>query len=152
MRACTDHLVVELRRLVRVLERAEAREAAAVRVHAQRAVREHEHVDAEVELLAADQQRVHNVALDDVGLGSRRFWLPPQLILPLSDLLQFVEQEDAATLRLADRFHDPYLRAFLELLYEQAVVTRQVECRREEVIAVRFGLLVLALELLLVTL
>ena len=55
-------------------------------------------------------------------------------------------------MRLADRFHDPHLRAFLELLDEQAVVSRQVESRREEIIAVRFGLLVLALELLLVTL
>ena len=103
LRACTNHLVVELRRLVRVLERAEAREAAAVRVHAQRAVREHEHVDAQVELLAADEERRVDVPRDDVRVAPRRR-LPAHLLLvrarPPLHLREPVDDEDADALRL----------------------------------------------------
>jgi hypothetical protein len=53
----------------------------------------------------------------------------------LSDLSQFVQQEDALSLRLADRFHDPHCTDFSKLLNEQTVISRQIVGRWVKVIA-----------------
>ena len=143
--------VVHVGRVARVSEPAEA---LAVQVDGQRLIAGDQNVDSKVELLAADEQRVHDVALHNVRLGLRALWLPSQFIFPLGNLLQFVEKENAAALRLADGFHDPYLLTLilLEFLDEQTVVTGQVVRRWEEIVRGSFRLLALSLELLFVPL
>jgi hypothetical protein len=61
-----DHLVVQFGEIIGVVEGAEAREPALVDVDLERPIREHQHVDAQVKLLAADKQRVRNVSRANV--------------------------------------------------------------------------------------
>ena len=67
-----------------------------------------EHVEAHVELLAADEQRVVDVSGDHVGLlhqvGVEH---GPALSRPLLQLGELVDQEDSAPLRLPARLHYP---------------------------------------------
>mmetsp|Transcript_833 Transcript_833/g.2497 ORF Transcript_833/g.2497 Transcript_833/m.2497 type:complete len:331 (-) Transcript_833:234-1226(-) len=122
-----DHVVVELGDVVRVVESAETREAPAVHKDPQRPVREHQHVDAQVELFAANQQRVGDVARADVHVLVRRHVLAAPRQPPL-DLAPAPHDEDADALRLARRLHDPHRtwRA-LELLGQKREVPRQDE-------------------------
>jgi len=68
----------------------EACETGAIEVYGQRLVRCAQGVDSHVELLAADQQGVTDVALDDVWLGLGAFRFPSEVILPLCNLLKLV--------------------------------------------------------------
>ena len=111
----------------------ETTESAAVQVHGQRLVARHQNIDSKIELFAANQKRVHDILLHDVWLCLRAVGLPAEVILPLADLRQLVEQEDTAALRLADRLHDPDTANLAELFYEEAVVAWQVERRWEKV-------------------
>ena len=67
-----------------------------------------EHIEAHVELLAADEQRVVDVSGDHVGLlhqvGVEH---GPALSRPLLQLGELVDQEDSAPLRLPARLHYP---------------------------------------------
>lgn len=125
--------VVEV--VVGVLHGAEASEARAVDVGLQRAVGGDQHVEAEVKLLATDQQRVVDVVGNHVAvLGGRAALLPSPAVRPFLDLGELVDQEYAGALRAAGRLHDPGGgRAAPELLNEEAVVSRQRVRRRHEV-------------------
>lgn len=128
-----DVHVVDGVHVVGVLVRAEAREAVAVHVDAERAVVGDERVDAQVELLAADQQRLVHVAADDVGLARELRRVRP-VCGPLADLRELVDDEDALALRVVRRLHDPHLRRVLaELLDEERVVGREEVGRRQKV-------------------
>ena len=127
-------------------------ESISIQVDCQGLVADHKDVNSQVKLFTANQKWVHDVSLDHIRFCLWALWLPSKLILPLSDVLQLVKQKDALALRLANRLHDPHLTRSLELLYEQAVVSRQVVGGREEVVAVRFQLLAFSLQLLLVSL
>lgn len=98
----------------------------------------YEHVDAQVELLAAHQQRVVHVTGDDVGLahrGTRRALLTPAALrAPLLYLCQLVDQEDPLALRTRSGLHDPHgIGIAPELLHEQSVVRWKKVRHRHEV-------------------
>ena len=108
-------------------------------VNRQRSVRRHEDIQSQIELLPTNQLRVLNVSLDDVrrrlGLVGAA-GLPRCILLPVVDLRELVEEEDALALSGAGRLHDPdgAGRVVLELLDEEAVVGRQHVRAREEVV------------------
>lgn len=111
----------------------EAGEPVAVEVDGERVVGEAERVDAHVELASAEEQRVEDVALADVVLG-REVLVGA---LPLADVRDLVEDEDALALALGGRLHDPqHLLAVLplELLVEDHVLAGHQEGRRQEVV------------------
>lgn len=111
----------------------EAREAVAVEVDGERVVGEAEGVDAHVELAAAEEEGVEDVALADVVLG-REVLVGA---LPLADVRDLVEDEDALALALGGGLHDPeHLLAVLplELLVEDDVLAGHEEGGREEVV------------------
>jgi hypothetical protein len=92
-----------------------------------------------------------DVSLDDVRLCLWRFWLPPEFILPLCDVLQFVEEEDALALTLSDWLHNPDLVRSFEFFDEKGVVARQIVGGWEEVVTVGLVLLTFSLKLLFVS-
>jgi hypothetical protein len=118
----------------------EPREPCAVKVDDQRLVGSAKRVDPHVELLPPQEKRVGNVPLHDVRLRLRVIRVIAEVVLPLGDLLDFVEKENALALGLADGLHDPQNlrvrlnRLLLELLIENRVLGRQVERDREEVV------------------
>jgi len=69
----------------------EPTEAAAVKINIKGLVRCYENVNAHVKLFASDQEWIHYVFLNDIGLGLWGLCLPPEVVLPLSDLLKLVE-------------------------------------------------------------
>lgn len=73
----------------------ETREPGPIEVDRQRLISRAKGVDSHVELFAADQQRVADVPLDDVRFGLRTIWFPAEVVLPLGNLCQLVQQEDA---------------------------------------------------------
>ena len=68
----------------------EAAEATAVQVHSQWLVVSDQDVDPHVKLLAPDKQRVHDIPLHNIRLGLWAVRLPPEIVLPLRNLRQFV--------------------------------------------------------------
>ncbi len=96
----------------------EPREPGPVQVQLQRRVTRAEHVQPEVELLAAQQQGVHDIRLHYVVLD------PLSLDLPGRHLAQLVDQEDALALALRHGLHypDPLVLGAFEFLDEQAVL------------------------------
>ena len=102
----------------------EPAEALSIQVDRQRLIRGNQDINTQIKLLATNEQRIHDVPLYNIRLSSRRLRLPPQFILPLGYLLQLRKQENAATLRLTNRFHDPHLRRLLKLLHKQTIVAR----------------------------
>lgn len=60
----------------------------------------------------------------------RRIRLPPEIVLPLRNLLQFVKQEDAFALGFTDWLHDPDTALLLEFFNEKRVVSGQAVGRR----------------------
>mmetsp|Transcript_23697 Transcript_23697/g.61548 ORF Transcript_23697/g.61548 Transcript_23697/m.61548 type:complete len:332 (+) Transcript_23697:422-1417(+) len=117
--------VVDLLHLVGVLLVAEPREAERRQVHLQGPVGADDGVQAQVELLAADEEGVVDVARHDVVLRG----LPVGRHLarsPFLHLAELVEQEDALPLRARRGLHDPRGVGLLaELLHKEAVVLRQ---------------------------
>jgi hypothetical protein len=119
----------------------EAREAASVQVERQGVVVGAEDVNAHVEFLASDQQRVVDVALHNVrlclllGLAyARVVRFPAEVAFPVADLTDFVEYEDAFALALADGLHDPEgVRVLVVLVFEDGVVVGEVVGDWEEV-------------------
>lgn len=135
--------VRQIVKVVRVTGVSEPTEAVPIQVDGQWLVADDQHVDSQIELLATDEERVEDIPLHNIGFSLWRLGLPSELVFPLRDLLEFVEQENAATLTLTDWLHYPHTASSLELLDEDAVLAWQVVGRREEVI--RVGLLDLAL-------
>lgn len=99
--------VLDLLYFVRVPKVSESAEARTIQVHSQRLVRGDKNINSHIKFFTPDQQRVHYVLLHNIRLGLRRFWLPAEVILPLSYLSQLVKQENAFSLTFANRLHDP---------------------------------------------
>mmetsp|Transcript_1881 Transcript_1881/g.6340 ORF Transcript_1881/g.6340 Transcript_1881/m.6340 type:complete len:261 (+) Transcript_1881:626-1408(+) len=155
-----DEVVGDVRRVVARVRK--AREAPAVEVGLQGGKGRHEDVEPHVELLAADQVRILDVALHDVRLrlqillsSSLRvkallllLLLLPSMIaplarVPLGDLREARKEEDAPALGGADGFHDPHAARPLEFLDEHRVLPRQHETQGGEVVEIRRGPLAL---------
>jgi hypothetical protein len=83
----------------------------------------------------------------------RRIRLPPEIVLPLRNLLQFVKQEDAFALGFADWLHDPDTALLLEFFNEERVVSGQaVGCRVKSITKINFQIIPLNLRLCVVEL
>ena len=109
-----------------------------VKVCSQRSVTCHKAINSHVKFLASNQQRINDIALHDIGLSLRAFRFPPEIVFPLSDLLQFVKQEDSLSLRFGDRLHNPPYgsSSLLEFFDKQRVITWEVIGSRIEVITI----------------
>lgn len=92
------HRVLNVIDFVRITVMRETSEATSVEVDSQRLVGGHQHVDSHIKFLTSDQKRVHNISLHDVSLSLRTIGFPTEIVLPLSDLLKFVDQEDTSAL------------------------------------------------------
>lgn len=66
-------------------------EASSVQICCQRSVASNKAVDSHIKLLSSNKEGVDDVPLDDIGLSLWTFRFPPEIILPLSYLLEFVE-------------------------------------------------------------
>jgi hypothetical protein len=75
----------------------ESRESSPIQVDSQGLVTSAEGVDAHIELPASKEERIEQVALADIGLGR----VIPIEGLPLGDVLDLIEDEDALALALA---------------------------------------------------
>eukprot|EP00981_Chlorochromonas_danica_P015428 scaffold12089_cov176-Ochromonas_danica.AAC.6 len=128
-----DEGVVQVSDVRGVLHIAESGEAVHVLISFERSKGSDEHVEAQVELLAADEQRVLDVARDDVGLFQRQRG-PLALGGPLLDLRQLVDDEDALALGARGGLHDPdRVGTAPELLHEERVVRGQQVSHGHEV-------------------
>ena len=94
-----------------------------------------QNVEPHVELLAAHEERIVDVAGDDVGLLHQvRVEHSLALPRPLLQLGQLVDEEDARALRLPARLHDPGgVGVLAVLLHKHVVVRGQDEGRGDEV-------------------
>jgi len=101
-------------------------ESSSIQVNCQRLLGYYKHVNTHIKLFTTNQKRVHNVSLDDIWLSLRTFRFPSKVILPLGNLSQFIEQENASALRLTNRFHNPNSLNTFKFLNEQGVVTWQI--------------------------
>jgi hypothetical protein len=128
--------ILDLLYFVGVAMVGEACKACPVEVDCQRLVCCHKAIYAHIELLTPDQKWVHDVTLNDIWLRLWAFWFPSEIVLPLSDLCELVEEEDAFALRFADRLHNPDRTDLSELLNEEAVVARQIVGRWIKVITI----------------
>jgi len=69
-----------------------------VKVCRQRCIAGHQAVNTHVKLFTPYEQGIDNVSLDDIRLSLGAFGLPPEIILPLRNLLELVEQENTLAL------------------------------------------------------
>ena len=118
---------------VRITVMSESSEAGPVEVDGQRLVACDENIDSHIKLLATDEQGIHDVSLYNVRLCLGTFWFPSEIVFPLSDLCQFVKQEDTPSLGFPNRLHDPYTTNFSELFHKQRVISWQIVCSWKEV-------------------
>lgn len=127
-----DVVILDIFNIIGVSVMGKPTKASSVQVNDQRLVRNHEHINSHIELLASNQQRVHDVPLHDVRLSLRGLRLPPEIVLPLGDLSQFIEQENAPSLRLSDWLHDPHPLRLFEFFHKQWIISRKiVSCGKE---------------------
>lgn len=66
-------------------------EASSIEVGSKWSVAGDEAINTHVKFLATNQEWIDDVALHNVGFSLRAFWFPPEIVLPLCNLLQFVE-------------------------------------------------------------
>ena len=127
----------------------------AIEIDLERSIRSHERVNAQVELFSSDEigaldVPLHNVVfrllLQTCGVARSA---PSRVFLPLANLVEFIEEEDALALRLAHGLHNPYATGTLELFHEEVVLGRNRVCLWEEVISARFDSAVVTLQRLL---
>lgn len=115
--------VIQLRHAGVVLNRAKAAEAELELVRLQRPERRDQHVQAHIELLAADEERIVYVARYHVGLlADLRRKSIARLARPFLQLRQLVDQKDAGALRFAARLHDPRGQRILAILLDKHIV------------------------------
>ena len=107
--------ILDLINFVRITVVREPAEARTIEVDSKGLVASNQNVNAHVKLLATNQQRIHDVPLHDIRLSLWTFRLPSKIVLPLSYLRQFIQQKDALSLGLANRFHNPNLANLSEL-------------------------------------
>ena len=125
--------VLDLFSLVRISVMSESPKAWPVEIDCERLIACDQNIDPHIEFFPSNQKGVHNVTLYYIGFCLWTFWLPSEVVFPLSDLSELIQQEDSPTLWLADRFHNPYSANFAELFNEQGVVSRKIVCRWEKV-------------------
>lgn len=124
---CEMHVgILDLFYLVRVAVVGETCKACPVEVDRQRLVRCHKAIYAHIELLTPDQKWVHNVTLNNIRLRLWAFWLPSEIVLPLSNLCKLIEEKNSFSLGFAYRLHNPDRTDLAELLNKEAVVARQI--------------------------
>lgn len=112
----------------------EASEPFSVEIDSQRVVVHDKHVDAQIELLASQQQWTVDVPLHNIRFCQHKssdycrvVGLPTGITSPVRDTRQFIEDEDALALRLGDGLGDPQpVRVLGKLFLEDWVVCRQV--------------------------
>lgn len=73
--------------IIRVTVVSEATEACSVQVDCQWLVSSHKNVNSYIKFLSSNQERVHDVSLNDIRLSLRAFRFPPEVIFPLRNLL-----------------------------------------------------------------
>jgi hypothetical protein len=129
----------------------ESSEASPVEICCQWSVASNETIYSHIKLLSSNQQGVNDIPLDDIRLCLRTLWLPSEIILPLSNLLKFVEEKNTFALRLCYGLHNPYTtHCFLEFLYKQGIVTWEVISCWEENVSLSFFEFTFLLQLLLI--
>lgn len=97
-----------------------------------------QHVQTQIEFLAANQQRVVDVPRYHVALFARLNLriegIATSISRPFPQFGQFVDEENAGALWFAARFHDPRRLRVLAILFdEHVVIGRQHERRRNEI-------------------
>jgi hypothetical protein len=111
-----------------------------VQVGSKWCVTSNEAVDSHIKFLPSNKQWIDDVPLYYVGfsLGALRF--PSEIIFPLSDLLEFVEKEDAFALRLGNGLHDPpdCSCSLFELFHEKRIISGEIVCCRVEIITMEY--------------
>ena len=86
------HIVVlDVLHIGRVPVMCESGESSPVKVSSEGSVAGHQAINTHVKLFATDEEGIDDVSLHNVGLSLRAFGLPPEIILPLGDLLKFIE-------------------------------------------------------------
>lgn len=76
----------------------ETTETRSVQVHSQGLVASNQDVDSQVKLLATYQKWVIDVLLNDIRLGLWTVRFPAEIVLPLRDLGELIQEEDTTTL------------------------------------------------------
>lgn len=114
----------------------ETSETCSIQICCKRSVASNETIYSHIKLLSANKQGIYNVLLHDVGFSLWWFRFPSEIILPLCNLLQLIEQKDSFALRLCNWLHNPNCTRclLLELLHEEWVISRQVVSSRVEVV------------------
>ena len=90
--------VLNLIDFIRVTVMRETTETRSVQVHSQGLVASNQDVDSQVKLLATYQKWVIDVLLNDIRLGLRTVRFPAEIVLPLRDLSELIQEEDTTTL------------------------------------------------------
>ena len=108
----------------------EASKSSSIEIDGEISMRGDKNIDSQIELFVSDEERIVNIALNDIGLS---------LILhfdPLFDFADVFKQKDATALALPDGFHDPdgtftFLQSFVFLI-EDGIFDGQIISKREE--------------------
>ena len=90
--------VLNLIDFIRVTVMRETTETRSVQVHSQGLVASNQDVDSQVKLLATYQKWVIDVLLNDIRLGLWTVRFPSEIVLPLRDLSELIQEEDTTTL------------------------------------------------------
>lgn len=114
----------------------ESAETFSVEIDCERLVADDQYINSHIELLSTNEERIHDVSLDNVWLSLWTFWFPSEFVFPLSNMLQLIEQENTFTLRLSNWLHDPDLPCSFEFFYEKTVVTWEVVGGGKEIITI----------------
>ena len=134
-------------KIVRVPSMSESAETISIKINSKWLITYNQNVNSQIKLFAANQQWVAHISLDNVWFSLRTLWLPSQLIFPLGDLLELVEEEDASALTLADGLHDPKPPLTLKLIHKHGIFSRKIKCERTEVVLRRLLVLPVFFEL-----
>ena len=111
----------------------ESAETISIKINSKWLITYNQNINSQIKLFTANQQWVAHIALDNVWFGLWTLWFPSQLIFPLGDLLELVEEEDASALTLADGLHDPNATGTFEFFYENAVFAWEIVSRWKEI-------------------
>mmetsp|Transcript_76645 Transcript_76645/g.164365 ORF Transcript_76645/g.164365 Transcript_76645/m.164365 type:complete len:307 (-) Transcript_76645:31-951(-) len=142
------HRIGQVGRVHRKAYMREARKPTTIHIDRERLVASDKHIQAQVELLAADEQGIRKIPLDHVGLCVFLLFLilvyaplpgilivlakPLWILPPGRNITELVKEEDALPLRLAYGLHDPDRTVgllALELLHKHRVLRRKHEGR-----------------------
>lgn len=100
-------VVVNLINVIIIPMMSEPAKACPIEVDSEGRIRSDQDINPHIELLTAYQKRIHDIPLDDITFSLRTFGFPPEIIFPLANLLQLVEEENSFSLTFSHGFHDP---------------------------------------------